>query len=103
MAGNVKFCTTCGNELNVKAEICPKCGVRQPATGGGAGGKRVTAAILGILIGGLGVHHFYLGNTLRGLIYILLCWTLIPAIVGLIEGIIYLTMSDADFDAKYCS
>ena len=33
--------------------------------------------------------------------YLLFCWTFIPAIVALIEGIIYLTMTDVDFYNKY--
>jgi hypothetical protein len=33
--------------------------------------------------------------------YVIFCWTLVPAIVGFIEGIIYLSMSDSSFVAKY--
>jgi len=61
----------------------------------------VTAGLLGILLGGLGVHKFYLGQIGWGIGYVLLCWTYVPALVGLIEGIIYLTMNDDDFAAKY--
>ena len=59
--------------------------------------SRTTAALLGILIGGFGAHQFYLGNTLKGLIYLLLCWTYIPGIIGLIEGIMMLTQTDEEF------
>ena len=97
---DTKFCTTCGNELNVKAELCPKCGVRQSVRGDG--NKKIVAGILALVVGGFGIHHFYLGKTLRGVIYLLLCWTFIPAIVAFIEGIIFLTMSDESFEAKYC-
>lgn len=66
------------------------------------GGKsRIAAAILAIVIGGLGIHHFYLGNTGRGILYLLFCWTYIPSIIGLVEGIIYLTQSDEEFASKY--
>ena len=54
-----------------------------------------------ILLGGLGIHHFYLGRIGLGVLYVIFCWTLVPAIVGFIEGIIYLSMSDAAFSAKY--
>jgi TM2 domain-containing membrane protein YozV len=47
------------------------------------------------------VHKFYLGQAGLGILYLVFFWTLIPAIVAFVEGIIYLTMSDADFDAKY--
>lgn len=66
-----------------------------------AGKSKNTAGILGILLGGIGAHHFYLGNTGRGFIYLIFCWTYIPAFIGLIEGISYLVKSDADFAAKY--
>jgi len=62
--------------------------------------SRTTAGILGILLGGLGIHKFYLGKAGLGIVYILLSWTFIPALVGFIEGIIYLTQDDATFAAK---
>ena len=100
MGQEVKFCTACGNELHVRAEICPKCGVRQIVRGDG--NKKLVAAVLALFLGGLGIHHFYLGNKVRGLIYLLLCWTFIPAIIAFVEGIIFFVMSDASFEAKYC-
>jgi len=63
--------------------------------------SKTTAGILAILLGGIGIHKFYLGRTLWGIIYILFCWTLIPSIVGFIEGLIYLCSSDQEFNAKY--
>lgn len=65
-----------------------------------AGKNRLTAAILGLILGGLGAHHFYLGNTLKGVIYLVFCWSYIPALLGLIEGIMLLTQSDEDFAIK---
>lgn len=72
--------------------------------------SRVTAGVLAILLGGLGIHKFYLGYTTEGLI-MLGIWLLgfllasIPTwgvwIVGIIEGIIYLTKSDQEFYATY--
>lgn len=66
-----------------------------------SGRNRVTAAVLGILLGNIGAHKFYLGQTGMGILYLLFCWTFIPGVVGLIEGIIYLTMTDDDFQVKY--
>ncbi len=62
---------------------------------------KTTAGVLGILVGGIGVHKFYLGQTGAGIVYLLFCWTFIPAIIGLIEGIQYLSMSDGAFDARF--
>lgn len=64
--------------------------------------NKVVAGILAILLGDLGIHKFYLGKIGWGLIYLLFCWTGIPAIVGLIEGIIYLCTDDETFQVKYC-
>ncbi len=96
-----KFCTNCGEQIDIKAEICPKCGVRQPKTVNSRDRNRVVAALLAILLGGIGIHKFYLGSTGWGIVYLLFFWTLIPAFVALIEGIIYLTMTDEAFQEKY--
>ena len=56
---------------------------------------RLTAGVLAILLGGIGVQHFYTGQTVRGILDIVFCWTGIPAIIGLVEGIIWLCEDDA--------
>ena len=65
--------------------------------------KKVVAGILGILLGGFGIHKFYLGYTKEGIIQIVItfCTCGVGSILGLIEGIIYLTKSDEDFVATY--
>jgi len=62
--------------------------------------NRVTAGVLAILLGGLGIHDFYMGRIGVGIIDLLFCWTGIPAIIGLIEGIIFLTESDEKFASR---
>lgn len=77
--------------------------------------KKILAGILGIILGGLGVHKFILGYNKEGGILLgiwilgavlscvgiglLLIW--IPGVIGLIEGIIYLTKSDEEFYNTY--
>ncbi|MFI4912948.1 MAG: TM2 domain-containing protein [Sedimentisphaeraceae bacterium JB056] len=63
--------------------------------------NKLAAGLFGILLGGIGVHKFYLGKWGWGIIYLALCWTWIPSILGLIEGIIYLTTPEDVFQAKY--
>ena len=73
--------------------------------------KKIVAGVLGILLGGLGIHKFYLGYTSAGIIMLVVSIALgaftcgsgigIMGLVGLIEGIIYLTKSDEDFVATY--
>jgi len=55
------------------------------------------AGILGIILGVFGIHKFYLGKIGNGMMYLIFFWTGIPAIIGLIEGIMYLTESDEQF------
>lgn len=95
------FCHACGSQVDPRAEICPKCGVRQRAAVSQTGRNRTTAALFALLLGGLGAHKFYLGQTGLGALYLLFSWTLVPAVVGIIEGVTLLSMSDQDFAAKY--
>lgn len=62
---------------------------------------KTTAALLGIFLGWLGGHKFYLGRPIVGLVYLFLGFGIISGALGFIEGLIYLTMSDDAFDAKY--
>ncbi len=98
-----KYCSDCGSVIRKAAEICPKCGVRQisPPMASTGGRSRVAAALFALLLGGLGVHKFYLGQVGWGILYLLFCWTLIPALVAFIEGIVLLTMSDESFAQRY--
>jgi TM2 domain-containing membrane protein YozV len=65
--------------------------------------KKVPAGVCGILLGGLGIHRFILGDTTGGILRILITIVTCGAgsIIGLIEGIIYLTKSDEQFVDEY--
>jgi TM2 domain-containing membrane protein YozV len=73
--------------------------------------KKIPAGVLGIVLGAFGVHKFILGYTAEGIIMLLatliggvLTCGIAPSIVGiigLVEGIIYLTKSDAEFYNTY--
>jgi hypothetical protein len=96
-----KYCFECGEVIRAKAEICPHCGVRQPGSGYSGRRSRITAALFAIFLGSLGVHKFYLGKPGWGVLYVLFCWTLIPGLIGLVEGIAYISMTDDAFDREY--
>ena len=55
------------------------------------------AGVLAIVLGGIGIHKFYLGKYGQGLVYAALCWTFIPALLGIVEGIHFLTESEEQF------
>lgn len=63
--------------------------------------NKTTAALLALFLGGIGVHKFYLGQTGMGFLYLLLCWTFIPAFISFIEAIVLFTMSEQTFNLKY--
>ncbi|MBR2576425.1 MAG: TM2 domain-containing protein [Firmicutes bacterium] len=63
--------------------------------------SKIAAGVLGIVLGGLGIHKFYMGRIGLGIVYILFCWTGIPSIIGLVEGIIYLCTDDLTFQLKH--
>jgi len=111
---NKKHCYACAAILDVRAELCPRCGIRQPALPGSTAltvqgarplarttRNKTTAGVFALVLGGLGIHKFYLGQTAAGIVYLVFCWTLIPAFIAFIEGILFLTMSDESFAEKY--
>jgi TM2 domain-containing membrane protein YozV len=139
------LCRNCGKELIGTTDYCPKCGAkagtapvaevdnaqlsgRVQAAGvdnaqssGRAQGKssvgknKIAAGLLGIFLGWLGIHKFYLGYKKEATIMLVislvgipLCFIIVGAfmisvisLIGFIEGIIYLTKSDAAFESLY--
>jgi len=67
----------------------------------------LAAGLCGILLGSFGVHKFILGYTGAGLVMLLVtlltCFVASPLmhLIGLIEGIVYLTKTDQDFVRTY--
>ncbi|MBQ7334960.1 MAG: NINE protein [Clostridia bacterium] len=97
------FCKNCGTELDNTAAFCPKCGTpvnstaQTPPQGTPAAEQpeqksQLVAGLLGILLGGLGIHNFYLGFTGKAVAQLILtiCSCGLGAIWGFIEGILIL-------------
>ena len=93
------FCKKCGTDVG-DSKFCPKCG--EAVSGDQSAGEPVSAgqpvkkvnkvayALLAFFLGGLGIHRFYAGKVLSGVIYLLFCWTLIPGIIAFVEFILAL-------------
>lgn len=102
-----KFCSNCGAEIKEGANVCLNCGkmVESEVTVDPNAKSKMAAGLLGIFLGSLGIHNFYLGYTGKDvaqlLITILSCGFLaiVSEIWGLIEGIQILTGS-ISVDAK---
>jgi TM2 domain-containing membrane protein YozV/DNA-directed RNA polymerase subunit RPC12/RpoP len=110
-----KFCHECGAAIRAKAVICPKCGVKQPSGGFDSveeeelpeSTNRIAAGVFAILLGSLGIHKFILGFTVPGIIMLLVTiltcgfGAIVTHIIGIIEGILYLSKSDREFYRIY--
>ncbi len=98
-----KYCSGCAALIHKSAVQCPRCGAPQaaPQPISTAKHSRIAAILFAFLLGWMGVHKFYLGQIGWGVVYLLFCWTFIPWLAGIIEGILYLTMTDEAFAAKY--
>ena len=80
----------------------PVGGMAAPMAMAATGDKsKVVAGILGILLGSFGIHKFYLGSIGKGILFLLFCWTGIPGLIGLIQGIIYLIEDEGKFHSRY--
>lgn len=69
--------------------------------------KKIAAGICGIVLGALGVHKFILGYTTEGIIMLVITLVscgflaIVPSVIGIVEGIMYLTKSDEEFVRTY--
>lgn len=112
-----KFCPNCGKENVQGAQFCFSCGAsfggnqggNNNYTGGDEQKSKVVAGLLGIFLGTLGIHNFYLGHTgkavaqlLLTLVGWLLCFTgpIVAAIWSLIEAIMCFTGSMKDAQGR---
>jgi len=87
-------CTNCGAAVEDEL-LCPECETPR------SGKNRVTAGVLSLVLGSFGAHKFYLGRPVLGLYYFLLFWTLLPAMLGIMEAAIYLLATDEEFEYAY--
>jgi TM2 domain-containing membrane protein YozV len=111
-------CPECTTEVSSAAASCPKCGhpivqrsavgsliAPAPGTSAPVGAthraNRTVFALAAIFLGGLGIHRFYVGQVGKGFLYLVLCWTLIPALVGFVEGVLALARTDQRFGERY--
>ena len=97
------YCKKCGADVG-DAKFCPDCGAEIAGSANEEpcyipGEKKVNKlayGLIAIFIGDFGIHRFYAGRWLSGIIYLLFFWTFIPGLLGLIEGIVALCRNDED-------
>jgi TM2 domain-containing membrane protein YozV len=109
-------CMTCGSALPI-APMPMQQMPRQPGAQIPGADKKILAGILAIVLGSFGVHKFVLGYQQEGIILIgvtVVAWIvffitcgigfpllMIPSVIGIVEGIMYLTKSDEEFVQTY--
>jgi TM2 domain-containing membrane protein YozV len=120
-----KYCTKCGAVNDDLAQYCTNCQAPLTSVSTGyqpmqsvnpgamtdwkamGGDKKILAGILAIVVGSLGIHKFILGYTTEGVIMLLVsvlsCGMLaiVMTVIGIIEGVMYLTKSDEEFVRTY--
>ena len=86
------FCPNCGNGIQPAASFCPSCGYAIPAKPAAGAMSKLTAGLLGIFLGGFGIHNFYLGFTGKAVAQIVVTLVTCGAgsLWGFIEGILIL-------------
>lgn len=87
-----QFCPNCGQLTVPGAAVCTSCGVTLAQQFTGEQKSKMVAGLLGIFLGGWGIHNFYLGNTSRAVIQLILTLVTCGAasLWGFIEGILIL-------------
>lgn len=116
ISARAKKCRHCGETLDValrRAEeamraserngnVYMNAAVAMPTTAPAVGRKsRMTAVVLALLLGFIGVHKFYLDRPGQGILYLLFSWTFIPAVISFFEAIVYALTSNDAFARKY--
>lgn len=104
-------CLDCMNKTNSKiyCHVCQPVSTQAPLlpyaqqslTTVATTKRRELAAALAVVLGTFGIHKFYLGQYGWGILYFLFSWSGIPAVAGLIEGIVLLVRPEADFIRRY--
>lgn len=105
-----RFCPNCGAQPDPSAVVCVRCGVSlaqqhsalAPTPGMVGAKSKLVAGLLGILLGGLGIHRFYLGYIGIGVLQIVVTMVTCGAgsLWGFIEGILIIAGSTITTDAE---
>ena len=95
------FCRACGQGIHQTASSCPNCGAPQQRVAPFSIKSQSVAVLLAALLGGLGIHRFYLGKPLSGVLYFLFSWSGVPSMVALVEVFFMTFMRQDAWARKY--
>lgn len=63
--------------------------------------SRISAAIIALFLGGVGIHHLYLKRNFWFVLYFVFSWTFVPLVISFFEGLNFLFMSDKTFYERH--
>ena len=81
------YCSNCGKTVEASATVCLNCGFAIKSNDDLNGQNKMVLAVVALLVGGFGIHNFMMGESKKGIVKILLCWTGISSIIALIDAI----------------
>lgn len=96
------YCPNCGVQTNPQAVMCPNCGVMFGPVNDPLAKSKLVAGLLGIFLGGFGIHNFYLGYTGKAVAQIIVTLVTcgVGSLWGLIEGVLILCGTSITTDAS---
>jgi TM2 domain-containing membrane protein YozV len=96
--GIMTICKTCHQQSNGVALPCTDCGAAQAGT---RLKDQTLATLLAAFLGDFGIHRFYLGQPLVGLLYLAFFWTGVPGIIASLEAYRFAFMKQKDWSDHY--
>ena len=87
--------------MHVTASSCPNCGSPQQQVAPKSNKNQTVAVLLAAFLGGLGMHRFYLGKPVSGILYFLFSWTGLPSVIAVFEVYCMTFMRQEAWARKY--
>lgn len=100
-------CSGCSEKIDPSLITCPHCHAAQGLESLAGIDPNIQiknqkiAIWFSFLLGGFGLHKFYLGQYLKGSVYLIFSWTLVPMVVSWFDGLRTLKMSPFNFEQRY--